>query len=872
MVPPPAEGTTSEEAVAPEELEKDALADPRARVEESSVALKMAEATLNVLPSTGGVLTTLKQGAFQHLVASVRTTAGLKAGRYFFEAQLLESTAYPENHQGTPLSVLQSRFPRQVLRVGFGLGDTLRFLGDGEETSVSFDSDGFFAFGARRQKVCPKLAKGQTMAVLLNLDGTSPNANTVSLFVDGNRATQPLPLPESLVGQALFPTITYRNSMLKVNLGPTPQAPLPFECRMVQDAAAEDVELCPEPPIPSDGKHEVVFAVGMPDHGLFEWADQFLEANPQFTELSDRTLLTWAAKSGLWFPKAHPSSPHSRDKPPITFPMEQGSASTVIREIAPMLKRDFLVLEMKANLLPQERKKALLSWRSPHFRKVASVAMGEPTAEYKSKVQELMLADAAVRQRMAKRKRDKQAERAKFIENKKRMCQQSKKERAERAQREREKHLKKPPAKEGEVKEEAMEEANDEVKEEVKEEEKDDVKQEDLEGPPELSAAEQKAWFRKSLVPDMTQAAIFNSFSSWALPTEAEGFDDVRFEWDSAEKCDQILRDFVSELKRTQRVEDLQPHPWFKDKFLEFQSTLKGWRTKQGAYKASLKDKKKDESFDPDLVDVSSVENVCDIGNGEPLFASFEYEDWLLLTARAEMHLLAHSYRKALDDPEREAILEKDLPFYYDRHFQKQLRLGAFECTKLAELLELISDSAVLDDQARLIPACDEDTSLEQLLRQTEERRRQRQLRIDAGDESARLKFKQPQQPAGRPKAAPSSAPGLAAAAAAKPLGTTVSSPAGASIVPTGVAAAAKAAAAKAAAAGKAASPAKASGTGAPALAKAAPGLSILGVPVAAKRPIVPPAQAAIFNKKARPTFPPSYGGVGYGGYGGGYW
>merc|ERR1712187_963453 len=98
-------------------------------------------------------------------------------------------------------------------------------------------------------------------AVLLNLDSKSPNANTVSLFKDGKRVSEPQPLPDSLKGKTLFPTVTYRNVTLDVNFGPVPQCPLPFKCLMMSDAAKEDVEVS-KLKEPKDGKYEVIYPVG----------------------------------------------------------------------------------------------------------------------------------------------------------------------------------------------------------------------------------------------------------------------------------------------------------------------------------------------------------------------------------------------------------------------------------------------------------------------------------------------------------------------------------------------------------------------------------------------------------------------------------
>ena len=36
-------------------------------------------------------------------------------------------------------------------------------------------------------------------------------ASEVSLFINGQRASDPQPLPEALIGKPLYPTVTYKN-------------------------------------------------------------------------------------------------------------------------------------------------------------------------------------------------------------------------------------------------------------------------------------------------------------------------------------------------------------------------------------------------------------------------------------------------------------------------------------------------------------------------------------------------------------------------------------------------------------------------------------------------------------------------------------
>merc|ERR1711879_1123015 len=95
----------------------------------------------------------------------------------------------------------------------------------------------------------------------------------------------------------------------------SPMKPLPFKCHGLQEASQAHVEVAKKA---SADKCEVLFPIGLPDEGTFDWLDQFLEKNPQYTELSDRKIIEWANKSGVARP-VPTSSKNSRDKPDINF-------------------------------------------------------------------------------------------------------------------------------------------------------------------------------------------------------------------------------------------------------------------------------------------------------------------------------------------------------------------------------------------------------------------------------------------------------------------------------------------------------------------------------------------------------------------------
>merc|ERR1712217_636889 len=147
--------------------------------------------------------------------------------------------------------------------------------------------------------------------------------------------------------------------------------------------------------VPKDGKFDVLFPVGFPDEGTFSWLDGFLEKNPHYVELSDRAIQAWITKSGMR--KHHQGGKwHSNDKPEYNFGLsmvDDHSIRKAIMSIAPLVPRHYIVMEVKENLVADDRKANLQRFNMPHFKKIAKVMMGEPAAEYKEKVYAQMLVD-----------------------------------------------------------------------------------------------------------------------------------------------------------------------------------------------------------------------------------------------------------------------------------------------------------------------------------------------------------------------------------------------------------------------------------------------------------------------------------------------
>jgi len=660
----------------PKDPEADAPEDSRPKVTAAAVGLSDSDATLNViLAGNGRVVTSLSEGGFQYLHAGVRSTCGIKSGRYMFEVKILESVS-PTEPQGS-----RGPAPRHLVCVGVSLAGSSLFLADTAE-SACFDSEGNFAHGMKREKVSQEFSRDHTVALVVNLDAKSPNANTLSLFRDGVRVSEPQIVPESMRGKALYPTITYKNVTLVVNFGPVAVAPLPFTCRMLQDAAKDDLDVR-SIVAPADGKYEVVFPVGLPDQGAFDWADAFLEKNPSYTEISDRKVVEWAAKSGIVQAR---SAGSSRDKADISFGiplMDDLSVQRVLNTIASTVRRNYVVMELRSNLIADERKSALHRFSSPDFKKVATVIMGEPSSDHKEYVQKAMLAD-----------------------------------RKSKA---------------------------------------------DASGPIELTQEEKKLWYLKSAIPDLDANAIATSFAKFSLPTKEEGFDEVRYVWQPEDNSAKHLREYVLEKKLTQRVEDLEPSAWFKEEWSKWQKTRKAWlqrKKETDKKKESVEDGGKNAMFiSADFIDLSSVEDVMDIGSGVPLFHNFGYEDWILLSTRFEFNLLLHAFRKDLNDPERPSFLESHFPFYYNKYFNKPFDLKQFGVETMAGLAVLIKDTAKLNKETSMLSTVlAEDLPHAGFVKLAEKHRRDRARRFEAGDETAQLKFLRPAPQPPRQQPAPAQA------------------------------------------------------------------------------------------------------------------
>lgn len=727
---------------------------------QQQVIFEGVDTTLNVVPTLGGkVLATLGDGGMSYLVAGARANTSQKSGRYMFEAKILQAT--------DPLHG-KDQYSRTMLRIGFSTASTSLVMGEKAAGAVYFDSDGaFVADKARRNYKQGRFGKDAVVGVVLNLDSKSPNFNTIALYKDGVEVSDPFPLPESLKGKPLFPHVCFRSASVHVNFGANHLKELPFKCHLLQGAAAADVSVTASR-TPKDGKYEIAMPVAFPDEGTFAWVDSFLEKNPQFVELSDRKIVEWARASGLW--EAGRKGNTSNDKPTVNFgipDLDNLTVKKVIASAAPIVPRNYLIMEVKSNLVAAERKELLKKFNYPYYKKVARVVMGEPSKEFKAAVQNKLLKDKQAKSdniwrreksekvrlknlQKAKKEADKKKADIEDIVAKRKVALEEKKKKDEEAKKAKEGgEDKKEDEKEEEKKEEEKKEDDKAAEPEEPEEEED----KDTEPPAvELTEEEKGKHFYPVVTPDLAHNVMNSSFGRFSTPELAEGFDDIQYEWQKAAKATEYLQKWVLNKKLTSRMEDIKPGQYFKDKVAEFAKLSKEWQDKLTAFKAGGKKAAKKADGEGEDIDIFSVTDVCDVGGGAPLFENFTWEDWELMKLRFELCVLTVSFKKDANDEDRTSIPIDHLAWYYNRYYGKGFQPKNYGLTETKDVVNLLKDTVSIKDSLCVSTLGEDIESMDAFLKLTEQGRRERERRLEAGDETARLKFVNPAPQKAQPK------------------------------------------------------------------------------------------------------------------------
>jgi len=566
---------------------------------------------------------------------------------------------------------------------------------------VGFGSDGtFFAAepaqldSMQRAEACKRMAPDQVVGLLVNLDKDSASY-TLSVFLDGVRAGPPQSIPPHLHGKVLFPTIAFRGMTLAANFGRGGRQlqALPFRCRMLGDAASAHTQRAAAPSS-AGGRPEVVVPVGLPGEGLFAFADRYAEEHPSFVELSGRKVLEWCRSSGLANQRELDAAKHSRDRPDFAFGAvdldDLQTWRSKLRTLAQLAGRSCLALEVGSALRKAEREE-LLKCFPASARKVALVAIGQPSKDFKAWTKSRIRSTYETKKALAERRRNLAEATGLAVRP--------------------EDEAPEPPA------------TGDEV------------------GFPPCDGEDAD-------VPDVSEKALVG-YTQFSLPTEAEGFDEVRYVWQDKAEAEKHLQAWITERKATTVVDDLAPGSWFKDKLSAWFGVRK--RLRQGHMEFVEARKKAEaggETFEVSMPDLATVLDVHSAGEqGQPLYAHFKYEDWIILSWRYELHLLVHAFLTDAADADRQGIPEDHVAHYYSLYFGQQfeptLKLGV---EGIPEILKLLKEPRLelveqVPGRRILLSRVDREAPSEDFVSGTEKYRRDRQRRVEAGDESASLSF-----------------------------------------------------------------------------------------------------------------------------------
>eukprot|EP00930_Biecheleria_cincta_P057166 TRINITY_DN43139_c0_g1_i1.p1 TRINITY_DN43139_c0_g1~~TRINITY_DN43139_c0_g1_i1.p1 ORF type:complete len:625 (-),score=101.72 TRINITY_DN43139_c0_g1_i1:283-2157(-) len=134
------------------------------------------------------------------------------------------------------------------------------------------------------------------------------------------------------------------------------------------------------------------------------------------------------------------------------------------------------------------------------------------------------------------------------------------------------------------------------------------------------------------------------------------------------------------------------------------------------------------------------VDDIDDV-EGVPLYIFFKKEDWVLLEIKYQLHLIVHAFALRPREPdEYPGIPLSLLQPSFKQIFRKPLEPERFGLHGLDKLISLASDTvSISSDHGALQPLQMENVPIAWFVKSTEDRRRQRQCLVDAGDEAAQL-------------------------------------------------------------------------------------------------------------------------------------
>lgn len=142
--------------------------------------------------------------------------------------------------------------------------------------------------------------------------------------------------------------------------------------------------------------------------------------------------------------------------------------------------------------------------------------------------------------------------------------------------------------------------------------------------------------------------------------------------------------------------------------------------------------------------DTFAVEDINDVNNhGMPLYSKFSQEDWTLAALRYEIHIMLSAFQKEVEETKRPGIHKNLFVEYFRLYGRRDFYSENYGAANLDVFCEMMKDTFVINDDGLMMPEHDPETVPSIFIRLTENARRERQRRIDLGDATAKLEFKE---------------------------------------------------------------------------------------------------------------------------------
>jgi len=206
-------------------------------------------------------------------------------------------------------------------------------------------------------------------------------------------------------------------------------------------------------------------------------------------------------------------------------------------------------------------------------------------------------------------------------------------------------------------------------------------------------------WRKVCKVNFETGSSAFGGITS--LPTTDEGFDAIEYVT-SKEKSEEAVKEWNDRSKKLEKLSNIDKGPWFKERWAKW-TAAKLEATKQDEYK------------------------------------DFSKEDWLLAELQCRIHAVIHAFKEDVNDPERPSFALSNL-VHYAKMYAKPVNPAFYGVESVEQFEELIPGSWIIQDEM-LVSAHEKDVDFDVFFKLCKEEREARAMRLEAGDEAAKLTF-----------------------------------------------------------------------------------------------------------------------------------